>query len=122
MLMIMSVLGHAHAASSSPHPVGTYQVDESDVTYARASGADLQAHIYRPQLKEALPAISTSMAGRGAWAIACQVDVLAAYQDQGGCVTYQFYPNQAHAFGHRPSAATDHLVSRMRDFIAASLR
>jgi acetyl esterase/lipase len=49
-------------------------------------------------------------------------DLLAAYQEVGGRVTYQFYPNQPHAFGHRPSADTDRLVSHMQDFIAASLR
>jgi acetyl esterase len=300
MLMIMSVLGHAHAASSSLQRVGTYQVDESDVTYARASGVDLQAHIYRPQLNATLPAIidihggawssGDRMSGRqyaralasagvlvvsidfrqapqhqhpsasrdvaaairyvrthakqlqidagsiglvgsssgghlamlagikpnvaqfggteiakdsgfanaesadgsvryviALWPVSdpayryeyakrvgrnelikshdnyfgsreamteasvprvlrakeaqqlpslflvqagndanipreMTFDVLAAYQDQGGRVTYQFYPNQPHAFGHRASADTDHLVSQMRDFIAVSLR
>ena len=49
-------------------------------------------------------------------------DLLNAYQDAGGRVTYQFYPNQPHAFGHRASAETDRLVAQMRDFIAASVR
>jgi acetyl esterase len=49
-------------------------------------------------------------------------DLLNAYQEAGGRLTYQFYPNQAHAFGHRASAETDRLVVQMRDFIAASLQ
>lgn len=48
-------------------------------------------------------------------------DLLAAYQEAGGPTTYQFYPNQPHAFGHRPSADTDHLIRAMRDFIAGEL-
>lgn len=44
-------------------------------------------------------------------------DLLSAYQDAGGQVDYEFYPGQAHAFGHRPSAATDELVRAMRDFV-----
>lgn len=48
-------------------------------------------------------------------------DLLAAYQEAGGRTTYQFYPNQPHAFGHRPSADTDHLIVAMRDFIAGEL-
>jgi acetyl esterase len=48
-------------------------------------------------------------------------DLLAAYQEAGGRTTYQFYPNQPHAFGHRPSADTDHLIRAMRDFIAGEL-
>lgn len=44
-------------------------------------------------------------------------DLLNAYQAAGGQVDYQFYPGQAHAFGHRPSDATDELVRAMRDFI-----
>jgi len=49
-------------------------------------------------------------------------DLLAAYQDAGGRLTYQFYPHQPHAFGHRPSADTDRLLTSLRDFIAAALR
>ena len=49
-------------------------------------------------------------------------DLIAAYQDAGGRLTYEFYPNQPHAFGHRPSADTDHLIVSIRDFIAAALR
>lgn len=45
-------------------------------------------------------------------------DLLAAYQEAGGRTTYQFYPSQPHAFGHRPSADTDRLIVAMRDFIA----
>jgi len=48
-------------------------------------------------------------------------DLISAYQEAGGRVAYQFYPNRAHAFGHRASAETDHLVAAMRDFIAAQL-
>ena len=48
-------------------------------------------------------------------------DLLAAYQDAGGRTAYQFFPNQPHAFGHRPSADTDHLIRAMRDFIAGEL-
>jgi acetyl esterase len=49
-------------------------------------------------------------------------DLLAAYQEAGGRLTYQFYPKQPHAFGHRPSADTDQLVASIRDFIASTLR
>jgi acetyl esterase len=48
-------------------------------------------------------------------------DLISAYQDAGGRVDYQFYPNRAHAFGHRASEDTDRLVAAMRDFIAAEL-
>jgi acetyl esterase len=300
MLMMVSVLGHADAASSAVQPVGTYAVDESDVIYARATGINLQAHLYRPQVKSTLPAIidihggawssGDRMSGRqyaralasagvlvvsidfrqapqhqhpsasrdvaaavryvrthakqlqidagsiglvgsssgghlamlagltpnlaqfggtdvanssgfansdatdasvryviALWPVAdpayrydyakrvgreelirshdnyfgsqkvmleasvprvlraneaqhvpslflvqagkdanipreMTFDLLAAYQEAGGRLTYQFYPNQPHAFGHRPSTDTDHLVSQMRDFIAAGLR
>jgi acetyl esterase len=44
-------------------------------------------------------------------------DLLNAYQDAGGQVDYAFYPGQAHAFGHRPSEATDELVQAVRHFI-----
>jgi acetyl esterase/lipase len=49
-------------------------------------------------------------------------DLLNAYQDAGGRVTYQFYPGQPHAFGHRPSADTARLIGAMRDFVAGVLR
>lgn len=49
-------------------------------------------------------------------------DLLAAYQEAGGRLAYQFYPKQPHAFGHRPSADTDHLIVSIRDFIAAALQ
>jgi acetyl esterase len=48
-------------------------------------------------------------------------DLLNAYQDAGGRATYLFYPGERHAFGHRPSANTEHLVLAMRDYIAQSL-
>jgi len=48
-------------------------------------------------------------------------DLINAYQDAGGRVEYLFYPNQPHAFGHRPSADTNHLVVAMRDFIARTI-
>jgi acetyl esterase/lipase len=48
-------------------------------------------------------------------------DLLAAYQEAGGRTAYQFYPNRPHAFGHRPSTDTDHLIVAMRDFIAGEL-
>jgi acetyl esterase len=298
VLMMAGMLGHADAAPSVVQSIGTYAVDENDVVYARASGIDLQAHIYRPQLKATLPAIidvhggawssGDRMSGRqyaralasagvlvvsidfrqapqhrhpsasrdvaaavryvrthakrlqidaasiglvgsssgghlamlaglkpnvaqfggseiangsgfsnvdatdasvryviALWPVSdpayryeyakrvgrdelirsqdnyfgsreamseasvprvlrakeaqhvpslllvqagndanipreMTFDVLAAYQDAGGRVTYQFYPNQPHAFGHRASADTDHLVSQMSDFIAAN--
>lgn len=49
-------------------------------------------------------------------------DLLAAYQDGGGSVDYQFYPGQPHAFAHRPSAATDDCIRAMRNFIERQLR
>jgi acetyl esterase/lipase len=48
-------------------------------------------------------------------------DLLSAYQDGGGRVNYAFYPEQPHAFGHRPSAASRDLVRVMRDFVAGCL-
>ena len=50
------------------------------------------------------------------------LDLVTSYQEAGGALTYQVYPNQPHAFGHRASAATDHLILAMRDFIAAHVR
>jgi len=50
------------------------------------------------------------------------LDLVTSYQTAGGRLTYQVYPNQPHAFGHRPSADTDQLILAMRDFIAANVR
>lgn len=50
------------------------------------------------------------------------LDLVSAYQEAGGRLTYQLYPEQAHAFGHRPSTDTTHLIEAMRDFIAAHVR
>lgn len=44
-------------------------------------------------------------------------DLVSAYQEAGGPLEYAFYPGQAHAFGHRPSEATNELIRAMRDFI-----
>jgi acetyl esterase len=48
-------------------------------------------------------------------------DLVAAYQDGGGQVDYAFYPGQPHAFGHRPSQATNELIGTMRDFIGRTV-
>jgi acetyl esterase/lipase len=48
-------------------------------------------------------------------------ELMKAYQDAGGRLEYLFYPNQPHAFGHRASPDTSHLIGAMRDFIARSV-
>jgi acetyl esterase len=48
-------------------------------------------------------------------------DLLHAWQARGGKVEYAFFPGQPHAFGHRPSAATDDLVRMIAAFIQRRL-
>ena len=48
-------------------------------------------------------------------------DLLHAWQARGGKVEYAFFPGQPHAFGHRPSAATDDLVLMIAAFIQRRL-
>ena len=47
----------AAAETSSLQAVGTYAVEETDVTYAQADGLQLRARIYRPKTQGPLPAI-----------------------------------------------------------------
>lgn len=49
-------------------------------------------------------------------------DLLKAYQSRGGHIEYAFYPGQPHGFGHQQSAATDDLLSVLRDFIRRRAR
>lgn len=43
-------------------------------------------------------------------------DLIRAWQNRGGRIDYAFYPGLPHAFGHRPSAATDDMVRVVADF------
>lgn len=43
-------------------------------------------------------------------------DLLRAWQNRGGRVDYAFYPGMPHAFGHRPSPATDEMIRLIADF------
>lgn len=49
-------------------------------------------------------------------------DLMKSYQDAGGRLEYLFYPQQPHAFGHRASADTDHLIVAMTEFVGRTLR
>lgn len=44
------------------------------------------------------------------------LDLLRAWQNRGGRVDYAFYPGMPHAFGHRPSPATDEMIRLVADF------
>jgi acetyl esterase/lipase len=48
-------------------------------------------------------------------------ELMKSYQGAGGRLTYLFYPNQPHAFGHRASPDTSDLIGAMRDFVMRSL-
>lgn len=48
-------------------------------------------------------------------------DLMRAWQARGGKLEYVYYPGEAHAFGHRPSAATTDLVSLISDYIRRQL-
>ena len=45
-------------------------------------------------------------------------DLMHAWQARGGKLDYAFYPGQPHAFGHRPSEATNDLIATIANFIA----
>jgi acetyl esterase len=45
-------------------------------------------------------------------------DLIRAYQARGGKIDYAFYPGMPHAFGHRPSPATNDMVAALTAFIA----
>jgi len=44
-------------------------------------------------------------------------DLMRAWQARGGQLEYAYYPGQPHAFGHRPSEATNDLVRLIADYI-----
>jgi len=68
-----------------------------------------------------LPPLLVVQPGRDAnIPIEMTLELLKAYQDAGGRLTYLFYPDQPHAFGHRASAQTSDLIAAMRDFVARS--
>jgi acetyl esterase/lipase len=48
-------------------------------------------------------------------------DLLHAWQARGGKVEYAYFPGQPHAFGHRPSTATDDLIRMVGAFIQRRL-
>lgn len=43
-------------------------------------------------------------------------DLLRAWQSRGGYIEYAYFPDQPHAFGHQPSAATTHLLEVIAAF------
>jgi acetyl esterase/lipase len=105
--------------------VGRNELIKSHENYFGSREAMLEASVpraLRAKETQQLPSLLLVQAGNDAnIPREMTLDVLAAYQDLGGRVTYQFYPNQPHAFGHRPSADTDRLVAQMRNFIVASI-
>src|SRR5262249_54831662 len=48
-------------------PSGPYEVDESDVVYARPGGQELLARVYRPRGEPATPLVGLVEAHGGAW-------------------------------------------------------
>lgn len=48
-------------------------------------------------------------------------DLLRAWQYRGGSIEYAYFPDQPHAFGHRPSAATDRMIALIADFARRQL-
>lgn len=48
--------------------------------------------------------------------------LLESLQKKNATIDYLFYPGMPHAFGHRPSPATDDLIQAMRDFVNRRLR
>lgn len=49
-------------------------------------------------------------------------ELVEAYEAKNGYIEYSFFPNQKHAFAHRPSAATDDCINGMRNFIRRQLQ
>ena len=49
-------------------------------------------------------------------------DMIQAYQTAGGYVDYAYYPDQPHAFAHKPSNDTDDCINLMHDFIKRQLK
>ena len=49
-------------------------------------------------------------------------EMMTAYQNAGGYVDYAYYPNQPHAFAHKPTSDTDDCIDLMRQFIKRQVR
>ena len=49
-------------------------------------------------------------------------DLIKAWQARGGKLDYAFYPGAVHAFGHRPSDATEDLLQTISDFVDRQLK
>jgi acetyl esterase/lipase len=64
------------------------------------------------------PPAYVARAGRDTNVPAAMIDeVAAAWTDAGGSITVSDFPDQPHAFGHRPGAATDRLLGELTDFL-----
>ena len=48
--------------------------------------------------------------------------MMAAYQNAGGVVDYAFYPDQPHAFAHRPTRDTEDCIRLMNNFIKRRIK
>jgi len=48
-------------------------------------------------------------------------ELLRAWQSRGGYIEYSYYPDQPHAFGHRPSESTSAMVQGIIDFAVRQL-
>ncbi|MEZ5561118.1 MAG: alpha/beta hydrolase [Pseudomonadales bacterium] len=48
-------------------------------------------------------------------------ELLRAWQSRGGYIEYAYFPDQPHAFGHRPSPATSRMIALVEDFARRQL-
>lgn len=79
--------------------------------------------VVRAKEQTHLPPLLVVQPGRDAnIPIEMTFELMKAYQDAGGRLEYSFYPQQPHAFGHRASADTNHLIESMKDFVERTLR
>lgn len=91
-------------------------------TEAAMKNASIQRILNQGEAVDTLPAVMIVQPGEDEnipWRMT--FDLIAALQNNNAPVEYLFYPGEAHAFGHRPSKASEDLVQAMHDFIARRL-
>jgi acetyl esterase len=91
-------------------------------TESAMKDASIQRILNEGEAVEPLPAVMIVQPGEDEnIPRAMTFDLISAWQDNNGPVDYLFYPSEAHAFGHRPSKASEDLVQAMHNFIARRL-